>query len=277
MITTIGPYPGNQTYVYYQLEGLLNFETEYVWKIIAWDEYYLNSTSDVYFFETEKNYPPNPAIPSIPDGATDVPVNVTICWNGSDPNKCDILKYSLYFGLYNPPTQQTINQTYNCWDPYGEEGLPLFTTFYWKVVTCDMSGECTSSKVWTFTTGINPPPYLELDCPPKWPAGKELCINISSSDPDNHSTRFIIDWGDGTYEETDYYPSNETIVLCHTYEEKGIYIIRIRVKAIDIYGENSNWAWCEIEIPRNRASSYLWYEWLLERFPFLERLVFLLL
>ena len=273
-IATIGPYPGNQTHIYYQLEGLLNFETEYEWKIVAWDEYGLNSTSDLCSFKTEKNYPPDPAKPIYPeDGAQNVPVDVILCWNGSDPNKCEILTYSVYFGFYDPPTQQTSNQTENCYDPYGPDGdLQLFETYYWRVVTCDMSGECTPSNVWSFETGINPPPSLELDCPPRWPAGKELCINITSTDPNNDSIRFIIDWGDGTYEETEFYPSNTTIELCHTFGKKGVYIIRVR--AIDEYGENSNWEECEIEIPRTRRVSYHWF---LERFPMLERLLTFLL
>jgi len=278
-IASIGHYPGNQTHIYYQLEGLLNFETEYEWKIVAWDEYGLNSTSELCLFETEKNFPPNPAKPIYPeDGETNVPVDVIICWNGSDPNKCDIIKYDVYFGLYDPPTQGAMNQTENCYDPYGPDGdLQLFETYYWKVITCDMSGECTSSKTWSFETGINPPPSLELDCPPRWPAGKELCINITSIDPNNDSIMYQIDW-DGDLvidEETDYYPSNETIELCHIYGEKGVYIIRVR--GIDEYGEHSNWEECKIEIPRTKAKSYLWFHWFLECFPLLERLLTFLL
>jgi hypothetical protein len=249
------------------------FNTTFYWKIVAWDPYGLNSTGGIWSFKTEPNYPPNPAKDPIPpNGSQGVPPNATfISWNGSDPNLCDFLLYDVYFGLTNPPPLQVSNQTENYYDPYGPDEMPLFERFYWRIVTWDKSGESSDSGVWWFETGINFPPFLELDCPPKWPVGKELCLNISSTDPENHSVRFIIDWGDGTFDETEYYAHNFTIEACHTYEEKGVYIIIIRVKAIDIYGETSNWEECEIEIPRNRVTYNMLFQWILDQFPIIKR------
>jgi hypothetical protein len=269
-IATTGYYPGNWTYIYYQLEMLLDFKTKYEWKIIAEDQYGEKTESEWSTFITEENVPPNPAKDPFPiNGEIICTENVTLCWNGSDPNKCDILTYDVYFGFYDPPTiLLTANQTESCVDVYN---LSIFETYYWKVITRDNSGEISLSPVWSFETGLNPPPFIEIYCPPKWPVGKELCINISSNDPNNDTTMFIIDWGDGTYEETVYYPSNEIKEFCHTYEKKGIYIIR--VKAIDQYGAPSNWEGCEIQIPRTRESSYQCYEQLLELFPILKKIL----
>jgi len=50
----------------------------------------------------------------------------------------------------------------------------------------------------------------------------------------------------------------------------------IKAKAKDNSDEEGPWGYLEVNIPRTRASSYLWYEWLLERFPMLERLLNLL-
>ena len=122
------------------------------------------------------------------------------------------------------------------------------TNFYWRVVTRDKMGEETTSPEWTFYTSNNSPPNdPEFDVPSRWPVGVELCFNFSSTDPDNYSISYIIDWGDGTIDETGFYESGELIEFCHTYETKGTYTIRIR--AIDEFGAMSSWSEFTIIIP----------------------------
>jgi hypothetical protein len=116
-----------------------------------------------------------------------------------------------------------------------------------------------------------PPDKPDIDVPSRWPVGVELCITFNSTDPDNNTIGYIIDWGDGTINETIYYESGELIEICHTWEKIGIYTIK--VQAIDLYGESSGWSVFKIEVPRTRATTYLWYHWFLERFPMLERLL----
>ena len=45
----------------------------------------------------------------------------------------------------------------------------------------------------------------------------------------------------------------------------------VRVK--DEFDTVGNWSFFEIEIPRIRIVFYLWFEWLLERSPLLEKLL----
>jgi len=247
--------------------GVLDFETKYFWRIIAWDEYGLSTIGDVWWFVTEANKPPNQANePRPPNRACNVPGNVILRWNGSDPNLCDTLYYDVYFGPNPGPPKVKTKISKNSYDPDGE--LPLFEDFYWRIDTWDKEDLMTPGMDWTFTTGVNPPPTdPEIDCPSRWPVGVELCINITSWDPDNQTIRYIIDWGDGTINETKFYESGESKEFCHTYEKKGVYIIRVR--AIDEYGAESNSEF-KIVIPRTKSIHYPWFEWLIKHFPLLE-------
>jgi hypothetical protein len=75
----------------------------------------------------------------------------------------------------------------------------------------------------------------------------------------------MIDWGDGTTEETKFYAISKTVSLIHQWTEKGTYIIT--AKAIDFYGNESENTTFEIKIPRNRAYHFNIIEQLFERFP----------
>jgi len=124
--------------------------------------------------------------------------------------------------------------------------------------------------------GNHPPEAPDFDIPSRWPVRVELCFTINSTDPDNDSIKYIIDWGDGTIDETNYYDSGVFIEICHTWEKKGLYIIKIRV--VDNFDYYSDWSEFEVTIPRTRASTNtMWYQWLMLRFPLLERLLSLLL
>jgi len=96
-------------------------------------------------------YQPDPTNTSI-----SVSVNTDFSWNCKDPNKIDILTYTMSLGtspdaLYTfivgsyPATESRI--TY-------EHGVPLLhhTTYYWKIKVTDNRGASSESPLWTFTT-----------------------------------------------------------------------------------------------------------------------------
>ena len=90
-------------------------------------------------------------------------------------------------------------------------------------------------------------------------------------DPDNNPISFYIEWGDGT--NSDWVPeraSGEDCYYKHSWLIKGTYTIR--VKARDTLGEESDWAYLKVNMPRTRTTSYQWLECLLKDFPLLERL-----
>ncbi|UCF50483.1 MAG: hypothetical protein JSU91_03095 [Thermoplasmatales archaeon] len=265
--TTYDPTPFGQT---------LDFETKYEWKIVAWDEYGLNSSGEVWNFLTEINKPPYPAsAPRPPDGTKNVPVNASLFWNGSDPNSGDRLTYDVYFGPNPDPPLVSPDQSATTYDPYGPNDMPLHEDFYWRIVTRDREGLETDGPDWTFTTGVNPPPTdPEIDGPTQ--GGTDIVYEFTfvSTDPDDNQISYYVDWGDGTTPEwTSFYNNATVITLNHTWLE--IDDIIIKAKAKDEYGEESGVSEWEITIPRNRAvsSNPNILSWLFESFPRLFQLL----
>ena len=62
----------------------------------------------------------------------------------------------------------------------------------------------------------------------------EFDYYFTTIDPDGDNVKYHIDWGDGTMNITDYYKSDETVTVGHTYSEYGTIIIK--AYAEDIYG-----------------------------------------
>jgi hypothetical protein len=106
--------------------------------------------------------------------------------------------------------------------------------------------------------------------------GIEYEYNFSLSDPDNDLMYLRVNWGNGTpIPWQGPYDSDTTVQLSHAWNQHGNFTIRVQAK--DVYDVESNWSEHEVTIPRTRATSYLWFELLLERFPMLHRLLGLLL
>ena len=98
---------------------------------------------------------------------------------------------------------------------------------------------------------------------------------MNTTDPDESIIWYSIDWGDNT--NTGWigpYDSDKEITLSHTWSQKGKYTIRCKAK--DPYDAESEWSEFKVIIPRTRISSILWYQCLLERFPLLDRLLYIL-
>ena len=57
---------------------------------------------------------------------------------------------------------------------------------------------------------------------------------FNATDPDGDNVSYLIDWGDGTTEETDFYPSSMEITRSHTFNLINDYTIR--AKAMDEHG-----------------------------------------
>jgi hypothetical protein len=97
---------------------------------------------------------------------------------------------------------------------------------------------------------------------------------ISTVDPDNDDVYYFIDWGDNTTSDwLGPYDSGEEISVSHRWLKQGNF--EIRIKARNTIGV-SDWGTLTVTIPRTRATTNLWYQWLLDRFPLLERLLNLL-
>jgi len=65
--------------------------------------------------------------------------------------------------------------------------------------------------------------------------------------------KYYIEWGDGSHNITDFYPSGQEVIVSHKWTERGIY--NIRAKAITTYGYESGWGTLEVRMPVSQPSS----------------------
>jgi outer membrane protein assembly factor BamB len=99
-----------------------------------------------------------------------------------------------------------------------------------------------------------PPDVPTIDGPTTVRKGENHTYEVVSSDSDGDNISYLINWGDNT--NTGWigpYNSGETIIVNHSWYEKGTY--EIRVVAKDSYGAESDWATLEVSMPKTKAIS----------------------
>jgi len=100
--------------------------------------------------------------------------------------------------------------------------------------------------------------------------GEEYSYTIVSTDPNGDDIYYYIEWGDGQIEDWfGPYPSGETAIAKHIWEEQGTYTIRAKAK--DTNGFESDWAELEVSMPRNRAINTPFLDFL-QHYPILYQL-----
>jgi hypothetical protein len=125
----------------------LDPSSTYIWQVVAKNPWGI-AVTPIWSFTT-KNGLPKPTTPSSPspqNGASDVPVNTVISWAASQNGT---VKYDFYFGS-SPAAMNKIAS--NLTSPsYTASGLSLGTTYYWKVIAKNDTGEQVG-PVWSFKT-----------------------------------------------------------------------------------------------------------------------------
>ncbi len=112
-----------------------------------------------------------------------------------------------------------------------------------------------------------PPNMPTIDGPTCGIVGKSYDYTFNATDPDGDDIWYHIWWGD---KEIIYiygpYHSGESITLSYNWTEKGTY--NISCKAVDIYDEESDWAYLEVTMPKSKQSvTFPWIHWFLENHP----------
>jgi hypothetical protein len=105
-----------------------------------------------------------------------------------------------------------------------------------------------SASDFTIIGNSNPPYAPEIDGEIRGTAGEEYEYTFFTMDPEEENISYYVDWDDGTSNGwTDFVPSGTEIVLAHTWEEQGDYIIKAKAK--DIHNSVSDWGELEVEMP----------------------------
>ena len=118
-----------------------------------------------------------------------------------------------------------------------------------------------------------PPATPDIDGETKGKPGVEYEYKFSTTDAEGDWVYYWILWGDGcpAVEWIGPYESGEEVTMSHIFDTNGIYNISAQAK--DFYGNNSEWAELTVKIPRQKALNYNILELLLERFPFIRKLL----
>ncbi len=91
-----------------------------------------------------------------------------------------------------------------------------------------------------------------IDGPISGNSEEEYTYTFMSSDLNEHDVIFEFKWGDGAEEKSPYYVASDSSEnYTHVWNSEGTY--NIEVRAIDYYGEESDWATLEVSMPKNKA------------------------
>ncbi|MGF3554332.1 MAG: hypothetical protein ACQXXF_03510 [Thermoplasmatota archaeon] len=263
----------NQSENFYQPD-VLNFNTTYYWKIIAWDNYSASTTGPEWNFKTYVNNPPyQPSDPKPYNGAINVEINANLKWTCGDPDG-DFVTYDIYFGDTFPLQKVESNYTTTSYYP---GTMKLNTTYYWKIVAWDAYNYSTEGQEWYFTTTnkLNSPPISPVIDGVIGVVVPERAYNytFNSIDPDQDDVFYFVDWGDGTFEDwIGPCLSGKNISLKHTWPAKTK-IYQIKAKAKDIYGAESDYGTFLVFVLNPRTSRSQLFVRIMQRLPILQKIL----
>ncbi len=197
-----------------------------------------------------------------------------------------------YYGLVNVPVEFH-GFAFNGVPPYSwhwlfgdgetsDEQNPTHTytsarNFSVVLTVIDNESENVEDITWALIYDQFPPDPPIINGPKKGKVGEEQTYCIPSIvDPEGDEMLVLWDWDDGTI--TDWqgpYASGEKVCDSHTWNEKGDYIIKAKLK--DEHGAESEWGILEVSMPRTKLSNNLPLLVLFERFKSMFPIIRLLL
>jgi hypothetical protein len=104
-----------------------------------------------------------------------------------------------------------------------------------------LQGSWSSSLSVTIAPSSNTPPSTPgaVQGPAQGNAGQQLTFSTSATDPNGDRVRIVMDWGDGSQNQSDLVASGTTVSLSHTWVQAGTY--QVRAQAVDEKGGSSAW------------------------------------
>jgi hypothetical protein len=93
--------------------------------------------------------------------------------------------------------------------------------------------------------------------------GKKYDFTLTVDEPDKDAVYYYIDWGDNDTENwIGLYDFGDAAKVSHVWEEEGNYTIKAKAK--DSYGEEGNWTYLEVSIPKNKSFNSIFnpFRWL---------------
>ncbi len=114
-----------------------------------------------------------------------------------------------------------------------------------------------------------PPEQPTINGPSSVKIGERCEFQVSTTDPDVDDVYYMFDWGDDTYSNwLGPYTSGEIIFQDHIWTKQGSFLVKVKAKDVD--GFETDWAWLQISIPKNNFIRLPFLQWLHNRFTFLS-------
>ena len=145
------------------------------------------------------------------------------------------------------PQGQTIEASHS-WEELGDYEIKVWAKDIWG-----------TKSEWSNPSTIS----IVLDQRPNAPVisgskivigGREYQFSFTSDDPEGHDVYYRVDWDDG--DRTEWlgpYNSGETMILGHTWNQKGTYTIK--AWALDALGEESSQGSFKINVPISKVKN----------------------
>jgi len=128
-----------------------------------------------------------------------------------------------------------------------------------------------------YEKSINKPFTPEITGPTAGEANKNYTYTATTIDPENDPIYYTWNWGDGKEETIGPYYSGEICYNYHRWESEGRY--KIKVKATDEYGYESEWAILHVSMPREKTFTNNILKNIIDKIqqkiPFLKQLFFI--
>lgn len=111
----------------------------------------------------------------------------------------------------------------------------------------------------TYGIDNDPPEKPSITGTLKGQPGVPYNYTFTAVEPDGENIKYVIDWDDGNQEETGYVSSGESVIVSHTWADKGFFTIK--AKAVDIVGKGSEWGTLNIQMPKKSllGLGWLWF------------------
>jgi hypothetical protein len=179
----------------------LAYSTEYFWQIVARDDHQHAVEGPVWQFftpEAPSNLPPSAPCDPVPlNGATGVPIQVTLTWGCGDDPDGDPVEYVVFLEENDgsdPDSVATVSEK-----SYWTE-LDYGAVYYWRIEARDGRGGNVSSPIWVFESVAlgppNEPPSAPCDPDPlDGEIGVPIDLTLSwgcGDDPDGDPVQYIV-------------------------------------------------------------------------------------
>ncbi len=206
---------------------------DYKWKIIAKSLDGIFTESVVFNFKTVANKPNKPELISPVNDATNIETITKLIWNSAVVDQEDILTYDIFYGK----TQELeVAKKIKFEDTELEiSGLEGNTTYYWKIVANNVSGEKAESDIFKFKTTPAEQPAAKIIVPADKATDVETSVNFSWKIEDANGTglKFDIFLGESeTFKDTDKVKEDITEKQCliHNLKFSTTYYWQVVVK-----------------------------------------------